>query len=249
MEAPEETKKLYRSRTDRWFAGVCGGMARYFDVDSVLVRALLVIFGLTFGSGLLIYLILYIMIPLEPEAAGETETPRTRGLSPAWMAGGAIALIVAVLLIYAVAAGPSEPPEVGFPVPDFEFTALDGSTMNLGAQNGDVVVVNFFASWCAPCRQEAAALEQTWREYQDQEVQFYGIAYKDADSKAQAFLDEFDVTYPSTVDTSNRTARDYGVTGVPETFVVGRDGLLVYHFLGPITQAQLSREIERALNQ
>jgi cytochrome c biogenesis protein CcmG/thiol:disulfide interchange protein DsbE len=177
------------------------------------------------------------------------QEPASRGLSPAWMAGGAIALIVAVLLIYAVAAGPSEPPQVGYPVPDFTFTALDGSAMNLGAHNGEVVVVNFFASWCNPCRQEAAALEETWREYRDQGVQFYGIAYKDADSKAQAFLDEFGVSYPSTVDTSNRTAREYGVTGVPETFVVGRDGLLVHHFLGPITQAQLSTEIERALNQ
>ncbi|NIV39187.1 MAG: TlpA family protein disulfide reductase, partial [Anaerolineae bacterium] len=55
----------------------------------------------------------------------------------------------------------------------------------------------------------------------------------------QAFLDEFDVSYPSTVDTSNRTAREYGVTGVPETFVVGRDGLLARHFLGPVTRAQL----------
>jgi cytochrome c biogenesis protein CcmG/thiol:disulfide interchange protein DsbE len=177
------------------------------------------------------------------------QEPASRGLSPAWMAAGAIALIVAALLIYAVAAGPSEPPRVGNPVPEFEFTALDGSTMTLGAHNGEVVVVNFFASWCAPCRQEAADLEETWRAYQDQDVQFYGIAYKDADSKAQAFLDEFDVSYPSTVDTSNRTAREYGITGVPETFVVGRDGLLLRHFLGPITRAQLSAEIERALNQ
>jgi cytochrome c biogenesis protein CcmG/thiol:disulfide interchange protein DsbE len=121
--------------------------------------------------------------------------------------------------------------------------------MNLGARRGSVVVVNFFASWCDPCREEAAALEETWRTYQSQDVQFYGIAYKDADSKAQAFLDQFDVSYPSTVDTSNRAARDYGVTGVPETFVVDRQGLLVRHFLGPITQAQLAQEIERALNQ
>jgi len=177
------------------------------------------------------------------------QEPVSRGLSPAWMAGGAIALIVAVLLIYSVAAGPAEPPQVGSPVPDFTFTALDGSTLNLGAHHGEVVVVNFFASWCAPCRQEAADLEATWRAYQGQGVQFYGIAYKDADSKAQAFLDEFEVSYPSTVDTSNRAAREYGVTGVPETFVVGRDGLLVHHFLGPITRAQLSTEIERALNQ
>ena len=177
------------------------------------------------------------------------QEPASRGLSPTWMAAGAIVFIVAVLLVYAVAAGPSEPPQVGYPVPGFTFTALDGSTMDLGAHASEVVVVNFFASWCDPCRQEAADLEETWRAYQGQGVQFYGIAYKDADSKAQAFLDEFGVSYPSTVDTSNRTAREYGITGVPETFVVGRDGLLVHHFLGPVARGQLSAAIELALNQ
>ena len=90
-------------------------------------------------------------------------------------------------------------------------------------------------------------MEETWREYQDRDVQFFGIAYKDAHSKAQTFLDEFGVTYPSAVDPGNRTARTYGVTGVPETFVIGRDGVLIRHFLGPITQAQLSSEIDKAL--
>lgn len=182
-----------------------------------------------------------------PEAT--QQDTHSRGLSPTWTAAGVIIVIVVVLLVYSVAAGPSEPPLIGGPVPDFEFTALDGSTMNLGASQGNVVVVNFFASWCDPCRDEAAALEETWRAYKGQDVQFYGIAYKDADSKAQAFLDEFGVSYPSTVDTSNRAAREYGVTGVPETFVVDRQGLLVRHFLGPITRAQLTQEIERALSQ
>lgn len=170
-----------------------------------------------------------------------------RSLSPAWIAAGVIAVIVLALLGYGLLASPSEPPRVGGPVPDFQLTALDGSSMNLGSEQGQVVVVNFFASWCAPCRQEAAALEQTWLDYQDRGVQFFGIAYKDADSKAQAFLDEFDVTYPSTVEPGNHTARAFGLTGVPETFVIDQQGLLVRHFLGPITQAQLSQEIDRLL--
>ena len=70
----EETKKLYRSRTDRWFAGVCGGLGTYFGIDPTLVRVLFVIFALTFGSGLLIYLILWLLIPNEPEATGVVET-------------------------------------------------------------------------------------------------------------------------------------------------------------------------------
>ncbi len=184
-----------------------------------------------------------------PEAS-QPETS-SRGLSPVSIAVGAVgavALCIAALLSYALIVKPTAPPQVGEPVPDFAFTALDGSSMELQAPYGEVVVVNFFASWCAPCRQEAVALEETWRAYQGQGVQFFGIAYQDADSKAKAFLEEFGVTYPSTVDTTNRTARDYGVTGVPETFVVDREGNLLRHFLGPVTKAQLAQEIERALN-
>jgi cytochrome c biogenesis protein CcmG/thiol:disulfide interchange protein DsbE len=172
-----------------------------------------------------------------------------RGLSPAWVATGAIALLVLGLLAYALVFQPTQPPQVGSPVPDFQLTALDGSPMDLSAQRGRVVVINFFASWCAPCRQEAADLEQTWREYQEQDVQFLGIAYKDASSKAQTFLDEYGVTYPSAVDLSNTAARAYGVTGVPETFIVDQQGQLTHHFLGPISQAQLSQEIDKALGR
>jgi cytochrome c biogenesis protein CcmG/thiol:disulfide interchange protein DsbE len=166
-----------------------------------------------------------------------------RGLSPAWLAAGAVALLVLGLLGYALVTGPSQPPQVGSPVPDFQLTALDGSPMKLADYRGEVVVLNFFASWCAPCREEAAELEQTWRDHQDGGVQFLGIAYQDAASKAQAFLAEFDVSYPSAIDPGDRTARAYGVTGVPETFVLDQQGQLVRHFVGPITQAQLQKEL------
>ncbi|MFN2185812.1 MAG: PspC domain-containing protein [Anaerolineae bacterium] len=71
----EATKKLYRSRTERWLAGVCGGLGKYFAVDPTLVRVIFVLFALTFGSGFLIYLVLWIVIPLEPETPRELETP------------------------------------------------------------------------------------------------------------------------------------------------------------------------------
>ena len=70
----EATKKLYRSRTERWFAGVCGGLGNYFGVDPTLVRVIFVILSLTFGSGFLIYLVLWLIIPNEPEATPVVET-------------------------------------------------------------------------------------------------------------------------------------------------------------------------------
>jgi cytochrome c biogenesis protein CcmG/thiol:disulfide interchange protein DsbE len=192
---------------------------------------------------------------MQDAAQAEEKTPL---FSPAWIAAAVIGLLVLALLAYGLVTGSSQPPREGDPVPDFALTALDGTAMALPSQQGEVVVLNFFASWCNPCREEAAALEETWRQYEGQEVQFYGIAYKDAASKAaykdaaskaQAFLDEFGVTYPSAIDTGNRTARAYGVTGVPETFVIDSTGNLVHHFLGAITQGQLSAEIDRALAQ
>ena len=177
--------------------------------------------------------------------AAESETRRRR--SPAWIAAAAIGLLVVGLLALSLSSQSSTPPQVGSPVPPFQLTSFDDRPMELDAQPGEITVINFFASWCTPCRQEAADLEQAWRQYGDREVQFYGIAYKDAASRAREFLEEFDVSFPSGEDPGNRTARAYGVTGVPETLVVDAQGQLVKHFLGPITQEQLSAELDQLL--
>lgn len=167
--------------------------------------------------------------------------------SPAWIAAGAVAVIVVALLIYGLAARPATQLVQGNPVPDFELEALDGTTINLGAQLGKVLVLNFFASWCDPCQREAPALEQAWREYKARGVQFYGIAYKDAAPKAQAFLDQFDVSYPSGADPRSEIARSYGVTGVPETFVIDQQGRLVHRFVGEITADELTEKLDPLL--
>ena len=179
----------------------------------------------------------------------EFEQQPKRKLSPVWMATGAVALVVIALLGYSLVTGPSAALQVGQPAPEFQLTTFSGDTISLSGLRGQVVVLNFFASWCNPCRQEAPDLQQAWREYEGQGVQFLGIAYKDAASKAQAFLAEFDTTYPSALDPGSRVSRDYGVTGVPETYIIDQEGLLVRHVLGAVSAAELRQEIDKVLRQ
>ncbi len=179
----------------------------------------------------------------------ETYEPQPKRRSPVGMAALAVGLVVVLALGYSLLTGPTTPPLPGSAVPAFQLAAFDGSSMALGGQPGQVSVVNFFASWCTPCREEAGDLEASWQQYRDDDVQFYAIAYKDAASKAKAFVDEFGITFPSGADTGNRIARAYGVTGVPETFVIDRDGLLVHHFLGQISSGELALAVEEALER
>lgn len=183
---------------------------------------------------------------MEPSPMSEEPEGRRR-VSPTWLAAGVVTVLVAAALGYGLVAQPVSRLETASPLPDFRLLALDGSPMDLSAQRGNVVVLNFFASWCDPCRQEAAALEATWRAYQGRGVQFFGIAYKDAESAARAFVTEFGVSYPTAIEAGNRTSRLYGVTGVPETFVVDQNGNLVRHFLGEVTQAELAHVIDPLL--
>jgi cytochrome c biogenesis protein CcmG/thiol:disulfide interchange protein DsbE len=183
------------------------------------------------------------MTQLQPDEA----PVQRRGLSPAWAAAGAVGLVVVALLAYSVATGPSAPLQPGQIAPTFGLASLEGGRIDLNAQRGKVIVINFFASWCDPCRQEAADLEEAWQQYQPEGVQFLGIAYKDASSKAQAFVDQYGVTYPCALDPGDRTARVYGVTGVPETFVINGQGQLHSHILGPVSREELSQVIDEAL--
>jgi cytochrome c biogenesis protein CcmG/thiol:disulfide interchange protein DsbE len=131
--------------------------------------------------------------------------------------------------------------------PLFTLKTLDGQEIALESLRGKVVVLNFWASWCGPCRDEAAELEATWQHYKDKGVVFLGVAYTDTERNAQAYLKEFGVTYPNGLDYQTRISALYRIAGVPETFIIDRDGHINEFVMAPLKRAQLSAMIERAL--
>jgi len=131
--------------------------------------------------------------------------------------------------------------------PDFSLTGYDGRKVTLSELHGKVVVINFWASWCIPCREEAAYLERTWRKYRDQDVVFIGVDYVDTEPKARAYIQEFDITYINGPDLGTTISTAYNMKGVPETYFVDRDGILHGVYIGPLQAPDLDNKIEELL--
>ena len=136
------------------------------------------------------------------------------------------------------------------PAPNFDLELLDESgQLRLSSLRGHVVVLNFWASWCTPCKEEAPVLQAGWEKWRDRGVRFVGIDAQDLRTDARRFLDRYDVTYPSVYDGKGWTRGRFGITGFPETFFVDRQGRLVGERVqGPLTSERLDRNIELALN-
>jgi cytochrome c biogenesis protein CcmG/thiol:disulfide interchange protein DsbE len=131
--------------------------------------------------------------------------------------------------------------------PDFTLTSFDGETITLSDLRGQVVILNFWASWCPPCREEAPYLEQTWRKYKDEGVVFIGIDYADTEVKALAYIDEFDITYFNGPDLGISISNDYKMKGVPETYYIAKNGEIRGVKIGPLAAPELDQKKEELL--
>ena len=135
------------------------------------------------------------------------------------------------------------------PAPAFELQRLDGKgTLDLASLRGKGVVINFAASWCAPCKREAPALEAASREYRDEGLVVVGVFWHDAAGESRRFARRFGLTYPLVRDRTGSVGDDYGLTGVPETFFVDRRGRLVgEHIAGPVHSDKNRETFERGI--
>ncbi|HUG41017.1 MAG TPA: redoxin domain-containing protein [Longimicrobiales bacterium] len=183
-----------------------------------------------------------------------------------WKRAG-FAMLVAIPLIALFAFGlrrgdprliPS--PLVGLPAPAFALPVLavqgpavggeetTGETVRLADLRGQVVVLNFFASWCGPCRVEHRGLTRTAARYADRGVRFYGIVYNDTPAAVRSYIRQLGgQSYPALLDPGQLVAIDYGLVGVPETFFIGRDGVVRRKVFSAVTEQQLVEEIEALL--
>lgn len=133
------------------------------------------------------------------------------------------------------------------PMPALTLPGLDGPPISLAALRGHPVIINFWASWCVPCREEAPLLEEMWNEFQSHGLLVIGVDTQDMEQPARAFLKEFRLTYPSLRDPDGSAARRFGITGVPETFFVDAAGRIRGKFPGVEVRATAWRDAARGL--
>jgi cytochrome c biogenesis protein CcmG/thiol:disulfide interchange protein DsbE len=169
----------------------------------------------------------------------------------------AVGLVVSllVLLVWKVTreeqrAGIAKALSVGEPVdaPHFDLPRLDQEgTMSLASLRGKPAVINFWASWCAPCKDEIPVLEQTWREHRDDGLVVLGIDSQDFKGDARKFARETGISYPIVHDGPGNTMRAYDLTGLPETYFLDREGRLVCgHIVGGV---HVNDEIEEKFRE
>lgn len=201
-----------------------------------------------------------------PSTVPPAEDPGSRGGLPKRIAQGAALVAVAALLALLVWKVSTRDPGGaaarlaagnGAPVPAPAFTlpriggipgAPTGGPISLASLRGKAVVLNFWASWCLPCKQESPRLQKAYVKYRDQGVVVLGIDAQDFVGDARRFAKRYGLTYPIVHDGSGKTLTPYGVTGFPETFFVDRQGNLVGERIsGEISTTQLEAGIERAL--
>ena len=144
----------------------------------------------------------------------------------------------------AAAANRGDRPEA----PDFTLERLDGSgDLQLSSLRGKVVILNFWASWCTPCKEEAPFLEELWRANRDRGLVVVGLDAKDFRADARRFVERFSLSFPTVFDGPGELVGPYGVTGFPETFVIDREGLVVAAFRGAVNGEAERRRLRSAV--
>lgn len=178
----------------------------------------------------------------------------SRPMKRFFVRGGIVLFVGSLVVVFGSRFGvdPLETPSplIDRPAPSLELQSLaDGEPVSFGDLRGEIVVVNFWASWCFPCRAEFPHLNAAARDYASAGVRFVGIVYQESDGRALAFLDEvgWPDGYYHASDPGSKAAIEFGVYGIPETFVIDRDGVIREKLSGGVDRTSLRAALDRAL--
>ena len=141
--------------------------------------------------------------------------------------------------------------KVGEEIPPIQLVTFAGESIDTSAEKGKVILINFWSSWCKPCESEADSLQEAWEYYESSnQVLFLGVDYVDTEPEAKASLAKFGISYPNGPDLGTKISQLFRIRGVPETFVVDRDGKLAYIKIGPFNStAEIKAIIDPLLGQ
>ncbi len=128
----------------------------------------------------------------------------------------------------------------------FDLITFNGEKINIKDYLGKPIVLNFWGSWCPPCRYEAKDIESTYKTFQGR-VSFVGVAVQDTESKARAFIKTYQVSYPNGIDLDEELMNTYSVFGLPMTAIFDKNGKLAYKHIGAISKAKLTKELKKLL--
>lgn len=131
--------------------------------------------------------------------------------------------------------------------PDLKLLSLDGNIMDLSELHGQLVMVDFWSSWCAPCLLEAQELSDSYRDYKSKGVEFLGVAIWDQERNVQRYVDKFSLDYPNAIDTNGIAPISFGVRGIPEKYFIDKNGQLIRKFIGPMTSEILGDILDELL--
>ena len=132
--------------------------------------------------------------------------------------------------------------------PDFTLNTIDGDVLNLSDFQGKIVMIDFWCTWCPPCRTEAPVLSEAYDLYHSENVEFIGIAIWDRNKDVRLFIDTHKITYPNGLDSTGEIAIDYGVRGIPEKYFIDKLGRISHKISGPMDRNALHNILDDLLN-
>jgi peroxiredoxin len=159
----------------------------------------------------------------------------------------AVLVLMSLLLVSGCSSRGGVGIQKGDVAPDFSLSMLDGGAQNLRDFRGQVVVLNFWASWCSPCRAETPDLQVTYTELRDKGLVVLGVNQGEPHERVRDFVEEFGLSYPILLDEGQTVAQKYGVRAFPTSFVIGGDGVIREVVVGALTRSAIHRQVEGLL--